>query len=69
MEAEWCADRANLRLAVRDHPAWSVPQLAQHVGRSVTWVKKWRRRLRDAPPDDESVLHSQSRARSIHRLA
>ena len=63
MEAEWSADRANLRLAVRDHPHWSVPQLAQHIGRSVSWVKKWRQRLREAPTEDEAVLHSQSRAR------
>jgi transposase InsO family protein len=63
MEAEWSADRANLRLAVRDHPTWSVPQLAQHLGRSVSWVKQWRQRLRAAPPEDEAVLHSQSRAR------
>ena len=63
MEAEWLADRANLRLAVRDHPEWSVPQLAQHSGRSVSWVKKWTQRLRTAPPDDEAVLHSRSRTR------
>src|SRR5215470_10779109 len=63
MEAEWSADRANLRFAVRDHPAWSVPQLAQHLGRSVSWVKKWRQRLREAPSEDEAVLHSRSRAR------
>jgi hypothetical protein len=39
MEAEWSADRANLRLALRDHPEWSVPELAQRLGRSVTWIK------------------------------
>jgi transposase InsO family protein len=63
MEAEWLADRANLRRVLRDHPEWSVPQLAQHLGRSVSWVKKWRRRLREAAPDDEAVLQSRSRAR------
>src|ERR687884_2297508 len=63
MEAEWSADRANLRLAVRDHPEWSVPHLAQHIGRSVSWVKTWKKRLRDAPPDDDTVLQSRSRAR------
>ena len=63
MEAEWSADRAKLRLALRDHPAWSVPQLAQHLGRSVSWVKQWHQRLRAAPPEDETVLHSRSRAR------
>ena len=33
MEAEWSADRANLRLAVGDHLTWSVPQLAQYIRR------------------------------------
>src|SRR5918912_763392 len=64
MEAEWSADRANLRLVLRDHPEWSVPQLAQQLGRSVSWVKKWRRRLRAAPPDDEEALRSRPRART-----
>src|ERR671939_202891 len=63
MEAEWSADRANLRLAVHDHPEWSVPHLAQQIGRSVSWVKKWRQRVREAPPGDDTVLHSRSRAR------
>ena len=63
MEAEWSADRANLRLAVREHPEWSAPQLAQQFGRSVSWVKKWRQRLRAAPLDDEAVLHGRPRAR------
>jgi transposase InsO family protein len=63
MEAEWSADRANLRLALGEHPEWSAPQLAQQFGRSVSWVKKWRQRLRAAPLDDEAVLHSRSRAR------
>jgi transposase InsO family protein len=63
MEAEWSADRANLRCAVRDHPEWSAPQLAQHVGRSISWVKKWRQRLREAPLEDAAVLSSRSRAR------
>jgi hypothetical protein len=30
---------------------------------SVGWVKKWIKRLREALPEDEAVLHSQSRAR------
>ena len=63
IEAEWSADRAKLRLALRDHPAWSVPQLAHQLGRSASWVKQWRQRLRAAAPDDEAVLHSRSRAR------
>jgi hypothetical protein len=63
MEVEWYADRAALRLALRTHPGAPVPRLARELGRSVSWVKKWRRRLGQAPPDDEAVLHSRSRAR------
>src|SRR5919199_1307011 len=63
MEAEWSADRAKLRLTLRDHPEWSVAQLAHQIGRSVNWIKKWRQRLRQAPADEETVLQSRSRAR------
>ena len=63
MEEEWYADRARLRLALRDHPERSAPDLARELGRSVSWVKKWRHRLRAAPADDDQVLHAHSRAR------
>jgi integrase-like protein len=63
MEEEWYADRANLRLALRDQPDRPAPELAGQLGRSVSWVKKWRRRLREASPDDDRVLHGRSRAR------
>ena len=64
MEAEWCADRARLRALARARPEDTVAQLAEALGRSVSWVKKWRRRLAQAPEDDEAVLHSRSRART-----
>ena len=64
MDVEWYADRAALRLALREHPEWSAPRLARALGRSVSWVKRWRRRLAQAPPDGEAVLHSRSRART-----
>jgi Integrase core domain len=63
MGEEWYAARARLRCAVRAEPGWSEPRLAQELGRSLSWVKKWRRRLAQAPADDEEVLHSRSRAR------
>ncbi len=63
MEEQWIADRAALHAVLHLHPAWTLPQLAQQIGRSVSWVKKWRHRLRAAPPDDPSVLWSRSRAR------
>ncbi|HEY0737740.1 MAG TPA: helix-turn-helix domain-containing protein [Herpetosiphonaceae bacterium] len=63
MEEQWTADRAALRALLRTHPAWTLPQLAEHVGRSVSWVKKWRQRFHAAPPDDPPVVWSRSRAR------
>jgi hypothetical protein len=63
MEDAWYADRAALRVARREHPRWSGLRLARELGRSLSWVKKWRRRLAAAPAEDEAVLHSRSRAR------
>jgi hypothetical protein len=36
--------------------------LAQELGRSVSWVKKWRKRLAEGDLQDPSVLCSYSRA-------
>src|SRR5262245_58630600 len=63
MEDEWYADRARLRSALHDHPGWSGRRLAQELGRSLGWIKKWRRQLAVAAPDDEAALCSRSRAR------
>ena len=63
MEEQWLVDRTTLRTLLRTQPTWTIQDLAQAIGRSRSWVKKWRTRLRAAPPDDEAVLHSRSRAR------
>ncbi len=63
MEEQWYADRSQLRALLVAHPEWSTPELAARLGRSVGWVKKWKRRLRAAPPDDDTVLRGLSRAR------
>ena len=42
MEEQWYADRCRLRELLRAHPDWSTRQLAEHLGRSLGWVKKWR---------------------------
>jgi hypothetical protein len=63
MEAVYYAARANFRRLLGEHPTWTRQQYAQAVGMSQGWVKKWSKRLRAVPPDDEAVLHSQSRAR------
>ncbi len=63
MEAVYYAARGNLRRLMRLHPQWTHQQYAQAVGMSRGWVKKWKKRLQKAEPEDEQVLHSHSRAR------
>ena len=56
MEEQWQADRARLRKLRQAHPTWSQRRLAEETKRSVTWVKKWRKRLDKADPGDQEVL-------------
>ncbi len=56
MQECWVADRAMLQQLQQKHPEWTQPELAKWVGRSLGWVKKWVKRLRDAPPNDTNVL-------------
>jgi hypothetical protein len=63
MEAVYYAVRANLRRLLSHDPTWTRQQYAQAVGMSLGWVKKWSKRLREASPEDTSVLQGQSRAR------
>ena len=61
MEEQWQVDRANLRQLCQEHPNWSQSKLATETHRSVSWVKKWRKRFRKAAPDDQDILKSRSR--------
>jgi hypothetical protein len=63
MEATWIIDRAHLWQLHQEHPDWGAKRLARFTQRSLTWVKKWLGRLRGADPEDETILHSCSRAR------
>ena len=62
MEEEWMRDRALLRDLLQKTPQASPRELAQAIGRSVSWVKKWRKRLTEGDPHDPHLLCSQSRA-------
>jgi len=55
MEAVYYAVRANLRRLLNLHPQWTHSHYAQAVGMSRGWVKKWKRRLQEAEPEDEQV--------------
>ena len=63
METEWILDRAHLWQMQQAHPDWGAKKLSRFTKRSLTWVKKWLKRLRGADPADETVLYSRSRAR------
>ena len=62
MEVVYYAARANLRRLMRLQPQWTQKQYAAAVGMSLGWVKKWKKRLQEAEPEDEQVLHSRWRA-------
>ena len=61
MEEQWQVDRARLWHLQQDHPEWTHPQFAQELGRSLTWVKKWRYRFKTVDPADEDKFKSRSR--------
>jgi hypothetical protein len=56
MQERWVADRAMLQQLMQKHPEWTQQELADWIGRSLGWVKKWVKRLREAPPGDARVL-------------
>jgi hypothetical protein len=62
MEEEWMRDRALLRDLLLKTPQASPQELAQQIDRSVSWVKKWRKRLREGDTTDPRLLCSRSRA-------
>ena len=63
MEEQLVADRSHLRRLLLAHPDWPYQELAEYVGRSRDWVKRWAKRLREAPAEDEVVLWNRSSAR------
>jgi len=62
MEEEWMRDRVLLGDLLNKDPQTSPQELARATGRSVSWVKKWRKRLREGDPHDPERLCSRSRA-------
>ena len=61
MEEEWIVDRSKLRGIWFEHPNWSREKIAKEVGRSEAWVRKWLKRIRQAPLEDREVLIGRSR--------
>jgi transposase InsO family protein len=56
METQWIADRAHLRMLLKQQPHRPYRDLALTVGRSVAWVKKWAPRLRPTAASDFTAL-------------
>ena len=63
MPEAWFADRVTLYHLLQHHPDWSTRRYAEHLQRSMAWVKKWKRRIGSPPAPDDSVCQSRSRAR------
>jgi transposase InsO family protein len=66
MESEWELDRIRLYQLRRAHPDWTLPRLAQALKRSLSWVKKWLKRFREAGVVTLEVFKSRSRAPHSH---
>jgi hypothetical protein len=62
MESEWELDRIRLFQLRRAHPDWSLPRLAATLKRSLSWVKKWLKRYREAGLPSLAMFKSRSRA-------
>lgn len=65
MEAEWMVKRAQFRELLHTRPDWTLKEQASYLGCSYGWAKKWKKRLAQAPPDDQGVLRSQSRRNHV----
>ena len=63
MDPQLIVDRRRLRDLLDLRPDWILQDFADALGRSLSWVKKWAKRLRQAAPDDEEVLAGHSCAR------
>ena len=62
MESEWSLDRLRLYHLRHEHPEWSLSRLARELGYSLSWVKKWLKRFRQAGKVSLETFKSQSRA-------
>jgi hypothetical protein len=60
MDEEWIVSRSKLREVWVDHPEWSRQKMADEVGCSKSWVKKWLKRIRGAPLESQEVLRGKS---------
>lgn len=62
MESEWELDRMKLYQLRCTYPEWTLSRLAKTLKRSLSWVKKWLKRFREAGEFSLDMFKSQSRA-------
>ncbi len=67
MTISYYADRLNLSRLQQLHPEWAPPQLAAACGRSLAWIKKWRKRFRSELAAGKT-LHEIAQGHSCARL-
>lgn len=65
MEAEWMAKRTQLRDLLQTRPDLTLKEKASYLGCSYGWAKKWKRRLAQAPSEDQESVRSQSRRNHV----
>lgn len=62
VETQWTYDRIQLFKLRRKQPDWSYQKLADVLGYSVSWVKKWLKRFVEARVYNIDIFSSQSRS-------
>ena len=62
MESEWELDRIRLFQVWQEHGEWTKARLGRELKRSLSWVKKWLKRFREAEQPTLEMFKSQSRA-------
>jgi hypothetical protein len=60
MEEEWVVCRSKLREVWVEHPEWSRQKMGDEMECSKSWVKKWLKRIRGAPMENQDVLRGKS---------
>ncbi len=63
MQEVYFTARVNLRQLLQQHPDWTQTHYAEELHMSLGWVKKWKKRLREADPQDAQVVLGRSTAR------
>ena len=69
MEGEWEQDRIQLYQLRRSHPEWTKTKLAQTLGRSLSWVKKWLKHFNTQPQANASMFKSAPRIPKVQPRA